>query len=336
MTASHHFGVQELWITADAFGLEQRIRFRDHQCVVRFPSSADDFEVDQYVPRPDHSVMAGFVEVGGVRTAAAVGLIRVDVEMDGDLTADKFVGDYGRDLLDEATAILQESADIAREVVSLVVGFARVEHHQYWLEPQHQMPRVTWLSSLRDHGGQRLPVGYGDMLTVSMGEHHCALSAKDVGRILEQVGSDVHPPVAESLLADALFQARRAPHPNLHLGLLLAAIAMEVKIKETLRALSSGEQGGLVDLLLENPRDWSMAAASLFDKGLRAVVEVSLKDTDRELYKSVDLLFQHRNRYAHRGEVTLDPGLIQADLLAAQRAFRWLDELRAASSTDGG
>jgi hypothetical protein len=72
-----------------------------------------------------------------------------------------------------------------------------------------------------------------------------------------------------------------------------------------------------------------MAAASLFDKALKAVAGVSLRDEDRELYKAVDGLFVHRNRLAHRGDLTLDKDVIRKDLQAARRAFDWLDQKRA-------
>ena len=50
---------------------------------------------------------------------------------------------------------------------------------------------------------------------------------------------------------------------------LLAAIGVEVEIKSTLRELvgAARPERDLVDLLLDNPRDWSMSVHGLFVEG---------------------------------------------------------------------
>jgi hypothetical protein len=113
------------------------------------------------------------------------------------------------------------------------------------------------------------------------------------------------------------------------LGLLLAAIACEAKIKTLLVEIATTSQQPLVELVLDNPRDFSLAAAALFDKGLEAVTGVSMRRANRDLYKSVEDLFVHRNRFVHRRDMTLDESTIGADLTAARAAFAWLDDLRS-------
>jgi hypothetical protein len=223
-----------------------------------------------------------------------------------------------------AHALLQEAADIGRELVSSFVSAVRTQHRQSWLAPENVPPRVVWLSDLRDGAGRRLPVGYADPMAVKIMGGMGALTASDVGNLVDQLqqGTAARRPVARRRSVHAL----HAAHPNPHLGLTLAAIAAEVKIKETLVILAAPEQRPVLDLVLENPRDWSMAAASLFDKALKAVAGVSLREEDKPLYKGVDDLFVHRNRFAHRGDVTLDESLVRKDLQAARRVFDWLDD----------
>lgn len=69
-----------------------------------------------------------------------------------------------------------------------------------------------------------------------------------------------------------------------------------------------------------------MAAASLFDKGLKAVCGKSLREEDRNLYKAIDLLFQDRNKIAHRGGAGLSPDdTLKEHIRSAKSVFKWLD-----------
>jgi hypothetical protein len=101
-------------------------------------------------------------------------------------------------------------------------------------------------------------------------------------------------------LADARHIADRPPQ-DWSRAVLLAAIACELKVKETLRQLATDSNLPLVDLLLDSPRDFSMQVAGLFDKAMTAVHNESLRESDRELYKAIDRLFQVRNQIAHYG-----------------------------------
>ena len=71
-----------------------------------------------------------------------------------------------------------------------------------------------------------------------------------------------------------------------------------------------------------------MAAVSLYDKGLRAVVGRSLRDDDRESYKALIRLFEVRNRLAHRGN---DASIADEDaaeaVAASATASRYLQSL---------
>jgi hypothetical protein len=112
---------------------------------------------------------------------------------------------------------------------------------------------------------------------------------------------------------------------------MLAAIACEIKVKDAITALASEEQKPLVNLLLENPRDWTMAAASLFDKGMGAVCGRSLRTEDKKLFKEVVLIFQDRNSIAHKdgGKVSAD-NVLKRHVTSAKSAFAWLDSVQEA------
>jgi hypothetical protein len=328
MLATHHFSVSELWVSESALGLTHSITYRGHKCTVYLPSSPRDFDLDKYTNAEERAI-GGYVGPSEAMTKAAVLLVRVDVEMEGDLTADQMPSGVIVDskISDAANKIMSESVAIARNLIAGLVSWARVEAQQYWLDPQQQLPQLAWLSHLRDATGQRLATGYRDPIILhGIGDSVHALTAPELELFLELAHHDATPPLPATLLADALFYAWRATPPNPQLGLMLAAIGCEAKIKAFLSEVAQPSQLELVELVLWNPRDVSVATAALFDKGLRAVAGVSLREDNKVLYNSMCKLFEHRNRFAHRGDPDLDTESIRLDLNAARDVFRWLDE----------
>ena len=108
-------------------------------------------------------------------------------------------------------------------------------------------------------------------------------------------------PVGESLLADALYFLASDP-PDPQRAVITAAIGCEVKVKQTIRSKAPAVLIKLIDLILDSPRDWSLAAIALFDRGAEAGLRLILGRTIGELFKRVALLFEVRNKIAHKGE----------------------------------
>lgn len=133
-------------------------------------------------------------------------------------------------------------------------------------------------------------------------------------------------PLGRTLLAEAGHLASYTMIPHASRALLMAAVACEVHVKAALRTAAAAEQAPLVDLLLENPRDWTLAAAGMFDKLADATAGRSLRKEAPETYKAVVALFEARNRLAHRGEIPTRAEA-RAHVAAAEAAFQWLDTL---------
>jgi hypothetical protein len=80
-------------------------------------------------------------------------------------------------------------------------------------------------------------------------------------------------------------------------------------------------------VILDNPRDVTIATGQLLDKPMKAAVGVSLRDEDKGLFVAVtETLFPLRNRIAHRGHPpTLDEA--QTAFSIVERLFVWLGAL---------
>jgi hypothetical protein len=116
---------------------------------------------------------------------------------------------------------------------------------------------------------------------------------------------------------------RRGPTALLPQALVLAAISTEIRIKRTLEELASADQRDLIQILLNSPRDYSVAAQRLFDRPLKAISGHSLKDDDKELWKAAGALFVDRNAVAHKGAVH-DVTRIREDVGSALRLKKYL------------
>jgi hypothetical protein len=122
---------------------------------------------------------------------------------------------------------------------------------------------------------------------------------------LQQIGDALQagsPTVDELLLVEAgsLLHGEQVTAPER--VTLLSAMAVEFCTRRTLvKVAKETKQDALLDLLLENPRDWSMSAHGLFLKALPALLGEQLGPQHSALAKDVQKLFTDRNRVVHRG-----------------------------------
>lgn len=227
---------------------------------------------------------------------------------------------------------LRKSFNIANAAVSNLVEWART-HGQPWLGLHGQPVRRVGNHLLGDDSDDIADYGFNEDVLPQIEEEpmpeydvEASLDAASAAHLSGQLaGNNGTSPIAETLLADALYFVGLAP-PDYQRAVLLAAIACEVKVKDTLRRKVAPDRLPLLDLILENPRDWSLAAAALFDKAASAALSRSLRTERPELFKDISKLFEVRNRIAHKGEKPHEPEARKV-VLASRQAFRWLDEL---------
>lgn len=258
---------------------------------------------------------------------AAIHYLRVRVIFNGECSVRDFESEDPD--FDAGLRELARAEAIARKATDGLVANARTAHTQYWLGLGGEPPTGIGSGRLEDlDAGRTLPVSRSLKPTLirrtGPAQIITATTFKDLLRSVERAAQT--PSVAESLLADAVYYVDAAEPVDPARALLCAAIACELKIKAILRQAAHGAELDLLELLLTNPRDYSLAASALFDRPLKVVAGVSLREFDKPLWKRIDRLFTQRNHFAHRG-VTPMPDHADDGIKAAIEAFGWLDEL---------
>jgi hypothetical protein len=213
----------------------------------------------------------------------------------------------------------------AQRVFDRLTDLLRSDLNHAWLSSRAAVaPARAVRAGFFDADGERLPYGVGTIpggVSLRMGTDSL-LKAADLDEFVATAHSDGDLPLAPLFIADAA-----SAHDVKH-GVVLAAIGCEIAVKAALKAGATGEQGALVELLLDHPRDFSVAAASLYDRPCKIVLGTSLKEHDRDLFKDIEQLFHHRNRIVHRGLSDLsDTTTLANDIGAASKAVRWVESL---------
>jgi len=320
--AQFSFAVKDLVLTRSVYGAKIEFLRDGHQVQIRFPKEEDGGSISSWSgSRSDPDVV-----VSNSLQIAVIGDAAIGVR--------DFTGPQQEEAFNKAIAFADAALNLAQAVASELLERIRIMG-QPWLCLHGQVPEWSddWLVDVDT--GERLPTGATRCLgLVTARDRRSALDSSHL-QSLPPLLDDQRPPlpIAETLLADALYFLDTHP-PDTPRAVLSAAIACELKVRTVLRENSPHQKRACVDLLLEFPRDWSLAAATLFDKVTHAVFEHSLRTDDPTLYKRVVRLFELRNRIVHkRGEVvdTIDANEV---VPAARAAFQWLNRVARADIKD--
>ena len=327
MQSHFHFSVSGLLVHGDLLGTSTGFDIAGRTVTLTFPASETDFGV-----RPDDLDM--YTLGGGMKHSdtdvwltRSVQLIRVTVELEIPMpTGD--TSEVSPEVINQTQARLADAAEVARAAMRRYLDFARTTMGQHWLGHSGKLPRVAWLTEVRDVAtGERVRTGFQDPLQLFGGGHETAITSDIHRDLIDRVRGFEEPSLPEVLLADAKYLAWRARPPQSREALLLAAIACEVAIRDCLRAACPEISRAVLEYAIASPRDVSVQAIGLFDKAALAVTGRSLRLEDKELYKQVDILFQNRNDVAHRGgEKTSEA--VRGGIMAAANAIVWAGTLK--------
>lgn len=107
-------------------------------------------------------------------------------------------------------------------------------------------------------------------------------------------------------------------------AIVLAVTAAEIEIKTKLRDVASTDQVQLVDVLIDNPRDWSVSLHSLFKSVLPTLADID-DSVHKSLAKELPKTIWRRNQIVHRG-ATFDVQTARSDIALVRRI---VESLRA-------
>jgi len=344
-------------VRPDLLGTSHAIDDGDVRVTLTLPTKPADLDVEEllesqllgkttFPPDPSPPAAAPTMLTSSMSVTPDPGICRVDVlRVDAytasstaanDLPAPIPAGaqqDFYKKKYDETAKLVWRLYGVARVAAQQFLGRARITGRQSWLGLWGEPPLGLGHAEVVDlDANQVLPVQVNVRpLVLNQINPDQVLDHDTMRAIVAAVGRKEDPSLADSLIADAIYYARDADPADLNRAVLIAAVACEVKVKESLRQAAKPGVDEILEVLFENPRDWSMAAAALFDKAAKAVTGRSLREDDRALYNRVDTLFTRRNRIAHRAKM---PTVEEAwdSLHAAVEAFRWLKGLPGPNS----
>ncbi|MFG1620203.1 hypothetical protein ACGFI3_46280 [Nonomuraea wenchangensis] len=317
--------MEELWVEQSLVGSGSSVEFRGCTCTVSLP--------ERPVNMGDHEfgVLGGYVDDrDGQRIKTAYKYLPVYVEIPSDLTADQFPAtELPTELRDRTEELYRTGAQIASELATQYVRWLRVLSGQSSIGPSN-IKLSDARAVLFDKTGERIPLGFISMPGARgrLGEAMRAATPANHDTALLAAAEGNEPPLAEALLADAEYLTTDAVHPDVRLGVLLAAIACEVKVKEAITEVAQPSQIGLIDVIVKHHQQVHVPAVVRFHLLMDAICQRSLQRENSALYTRVEKLFAARNKIAHIGHKTLEPGEdLQAHVKTAQDAFAWLNSI---------
>lgn len=295
-------------LLVDASMVGSRLAVGDSDCWIQFPSD-DGHDPLFYSESPT----AGFNLADGNKVCVVVKAVLIGFPVEVCFTA----SDYRPKAVQ---AVLQSKLPRAREVFLNFAELLRIERNSEWLESRTKISEGDHVASgVLTKNGTRLDFGSLILQPLVVRLSRDSLKREEAVGLLARVDRGVAPPLWDVFLADANSAT------DLKHAVLLAAIACEVAVKTTLQERSNADQAPLIDLMLNHPRDVSLAAANLFDEPCRLILGRSLREDDKALFVEMSHLFEDRNKIAHRGLAKLrDDASLQREVSSASAAIDWL------------
>jgi hypothetical protein len=326
--AVYYFAGNGLFVAGDTLGATYELTRNGTRVGIALPT---DTEVYTGFPPAEPSPRSGRVvawEEDPPRTLA----VTVDrFEVTVDVSAEAPSGD-----------LIAEAFPLAAEVAEEFLTWVRVGASQTWLPNEHEGVTLGGPTRLlhADTGKEVQPrVAWQPPHAVFGTPASESVDLETLNDLVGSIAAGVRPSVAATLLSDAhgvmapppVVSAATADRADTAHAVLLAAVACEVHIKATLRNKATAQHLPLLDVILDSPREVSVAAGQLTDKPMKAATGHSLKEDDKPLFKKVvDKFFPIRNKVAHYGH---KPSREETQLVltTADELFLWLNGLPAAT-----
>lgn len=236
--------------------------------------------------------------------------------------------DLGRDIpsplpSDHPVQCIVDSAEGAvRAAIGRLRAWVRVG--QPWTGPLTVNPLRESLLVVDAATGARLSIdvrGSRESFTVVDSP---VFTATDLTRMLESDGG--WPDPGDDFLAEARLLSHWMPSADPQRGVMLAAMACELKAKAMLRRKASAQMEPMMRLIVGDSRAFPRSAYELYTLVPDRAFGRSLARDDALLAKALRKLFEARNGIAHYG-TRPDQSQGRRAAVHAMKAFRWLESL---------
>jgi len=324
LMAIFEFPVPGLWLDQGLVG--QRLQMPDGVGWIQFPSD------DEHLVRSGHKMLfhtsdliSCYNEALGTKVALEVNavVLALPCQLTGTMPAsyDERASELDPD---QVQAVLAQTRPFASGLFTELFDWLRADFEHYWLLSRAPLGDTRPVAeSLYDDQGECLPYGaLWAARAVTVRLRRQALTRTQAERLLTYIAANDRPSLASLFLADADAAV------DLNHSVVLAATGCEAAVKTALRAGANTDQLPLVELLLDRPRDFSVAAAALFDEPCRVVLGRSLKTDNSQLFQKVWRLFEDRNKIVHRAlDKIRPPPDLRGEVAAAAAAVSWLEKM---------
>lgn len=313
-----------LWVNERALGSEVERVFRGRTVRLRIPASDDGFALEGFPLVVDAFPGSRTSYTWTTEAAVAVDVVQVAVYKETTFGSSDFKVESDEwPRAAEASETLRELFSVARAFLKHVVDQTRLALDQYWLAPSTDPPEEAMKFGLVDtETGERIPILVGSGRVSPAGGLETSLTGEALEAIADRACQEVQVPLPEELLADARYLAWIRQPPDYRLATLLAAIASESKVRQSLAAVAEPAVERVVGLFLQtNP------VYRHFDETAAAVVGRSLRDENYDLFQAVQRLFTTRNRIAHGSPEQPGKEAMREAVETAEAVFEWLRSL---------
>jgi hypothetical protein len=270
--AVFHFATGGLWVRGELLGDSWWLERHGFPMLVELPSGKEDFGIGEPVGEEDfgsfNDLVGGdepLVHVGMQRgreaLAATVAVFQIALLVESSVSSQ----DPPEADKSEGQKALEEAFEIAIEVAEDFLALLRTEGEQFAIGVSHEPPQNAgpgWLLDI-EAGGRVRNVGLPQPLVVYAGSEESALGHDLLGKIIDGLREGRKAGTPDLLLADAretlagsgVQSQRAASRRDVRRAVLLAAIASEVKIKDTLRQKTPDHRRELAEVILKNWRE---------------------------------------------------------------------------------
>jgi hypothetical protein len=326
------YEVNDLWLAPEALG-RLFVSFVDDDVSVgvRIPSAPEDlqFPSDDVVRVSACSISPTFTGTGA---SVSVRVVSVEAEFNGAVSTHRRRAAEGAKEAGDETALdrFADECDTAiRPFRKLVddtfakwIHRVRVEGKQPWLGSSAERPRQYGNSHLVDIENDGFLMGWGPKQSMKFRSGVNAMPLATLERISE--ASKLGTPLAadDTLIADARFLIHEAHDTDVQRGVLLAAIACEIRSKQSISDRAPKSKTAEAKGALSSCSSIHVLASKVSQQILGRSLEVD----DPDLFDQIKNLTKIRNAIVHEAA---SPSEEQArELLAAVDSYViWLDGL---------